>query len=200
MAMEVVDLKCPGCGAPIDTTQADCKYCGRPIVVRTLNTFNTMDRETANKYQTVYKGILKEEPNNAEVNASMGMYLLNIGSYGKALEKFEKAIEDEVDNSEAFFWAGVSMLNGKRPFITPKATIEKAIEYATSASMIENRGIYNYFISYLKYDFYFQKMLKISPDYQEELQTAIMNNVTLEDINILSQVMKVQFPEELAIN
>ena len=43
-------------------------------------------------------------------------------------------------------------------------SIEKAIEYATSASMIENRGIYNYFISYLKYDFYFQKMCVILYD------------------------------------
>ena len=78
MAMEVVDLKCPGCGAPLDTTQTNCKYCARPIVVRTLNTFSTMNKEMADKYQTVYKGILKEEPNNAEVNASMGMYLLNM--------------------------------------------------------------------------------------------------------------------------
>ena len=200
MPMEVENLKCPGCGAPIDPTKQNCKYCARPIVVKTFNDFKTMDTKLATKYQTVYKEILKEEPNNAGVNASLGMYLLNIGSYEKALSKFEKAIDDEVDNSEAYFWAGVSILNGKRPFIIPKVSIEKAIEYAKSAIMIENRGIYNYFIAYLKYDFYFLKMLRVTPNYQEELQNAIKNNVTLEDINILSQVMKVQFPEELKIN
>lgn len=196
MGMQVENLKCPGCGAPIDTLQANCKYCGRPIIVTTFNSFNNETKEVMDNYKNMYQDVLKEDPNNGAINSSMGMYLLKVGSYQLALKKFEKAIEEEVDNSETFFWAGVSMLNGKRPFLSQKATIDKAIEYATSASMIENRGIYNYFIAYLKYDFYFLKMLQISPNYQEELAQAIANNVTLEDINILGQVMKVQFPEE----
>ena len=51
-------------------------------------------------------------------------------------------------------------------------------------------------MKFIRVDFYFLKMLQISPNYQEELAQAIANNVTLEDINILGQVMKVQFPEE----
>ena len=109
------------------------------------------------------------------------------------------AIEEEMDNSEVYFWAAVCLLKGKRPFITPKAVVDKAIEYTTTATMLETRGIYYYFLAYLKYDYYTMKRLNVEPDYIEELENAMINNVTIEDMNMLQQVLKVEFPEELSI-
>ncbi len=61
--------------------------------------------------------------------------------------------------------------------------------------MIENRGIYNYFLAYIKYDFYEKKSLNIYPDYREEVSMAYNNNVTEEDIRILFEILNVTKPE-----
>ncbi len=200
MSIQVVNLKCPGCQAPVDTSEKNCKYCGRPIVVTTFNSFSNMTPLDTMKYKNTYQEVLKENPEDETINSSMGMCLLKLGMYEKALERFEKSIEGNIENSETFFWAGVSMLNGKRPFLNTKSTIDKAIEYATTASMIESRGIYNYFIAYLKFDYYLQKGFNIQPSYREDLEMATVNNLALEDINILQEVMKVEFPTELLTN
>ena len=37
MAVEVINITCPGCGAPVDTSAKNCKVCGRPVVITTFN-------------------------------------------------------------------------------------------------------------------------------------------------------------------
>lgn len=32
MAHQVIDMKCPGCGAPTSTGETTCKYCHRPVI------------------------------------------------------------------------------------------------------------------------------------------------------------------------
>ncbi len=129
----------------------------------------------------------------------MGCCYLRLKLYGKALEKFEAAIEDNFDNSEAYFYAAVSLLQGKKAFLTPMPNIKKALEYIDAALMIENRGVYNYFTAYLKYDFFARKYLKIQPSYQDELEMAKCNGISAFDIEFLFQVLGVERPIQLAI-
>ena len=127
------------------------------------------------------------------------MCLLKLNMYEKAYEKFEKVIESDIDNSEAYFWAAVSLLKGKRPFINIRATVDQAIELTNTARMLEDRGIYSYFIAYLKYDYYELKKLKIEPNYLEELQKS-SNSITEQDIQMLAEVLKIEnFDEKLKI-
>lgn len=199
MALEVINITCPGCGAPVDTLEKKCKYCNRPIVITTFNSVYSMDAKEVMKYKGTYQKTLEENPENPEINLSMGMCLLKLNMYDKAYEKFDKAIEDSIDNPEAYFWAAVSLLKGKRPFLQLRNTVDQAIELANTARMLEDRGIFSYFIAYLKYDYYELKKLKQDPSYVEELQRA-SSSVTQEDIRMLAEILKIDgFDEKLSI-
>ena len=77
--------------------------------------------------------------------------------------------------------------------------VDQAIELANTARMLEDRGIFSYFIAYLKYDYYELKKLKTDPSYVEELQRA-SSSVTQEDIRILAEMLKIDgFDEKLSI-
>jgi len=148
-----------------------------------------------NKYVSSYKKILSEAPIDPSINLSIAMCYLKLKLYRQALINFEKAIENNFDNSETYFYAAVSLLQGKKAFLTPIADIKKAIEYIEAAIQIENRGIYYYFLAYIKYDFYERKSLNISPSFLDELTRAYQNNVTQEDIRILFELLGVAVPE-----
>lgn len=199
MSLEVIDIKCPGCGAPVSTANKICEYCGRPIVITSFNNIYQMTNQDVMKYKNAYQKTLEEFPESQEINLSSGMCLLKLNMYEKAYEKFEKVIESDIDNSEAYFWAAVSLLKGKRPFINIRATVDQAIELSNTARMLEDRGIYSYFIAYLKYDYYELKKLKIEPNYLEELQKS-SNSITEQDIQMLAEVLKIEnFDEKLKI-
>lgn len=199
MIYKIIDLKCPGCGEPVKTDERNCKYCGRQVIISSFNSVYDMSLQDLNKYTNTYKKALNESPDNVELNCSIGMCYLRLKLYDKAYESFEKAIEENFDNSEIYFYAAVSLLKGKKAFLARKADIDKAIELTNAALMIENRGIYNYFIAYLKYDFYSRKSLNVFPNYIEELINARDNSVTVNDIENLFNLLGVTLPEELVI-
>ena len=199
MALEVMNITCPGCGAPIDTKLAKCYQCGRPYVITSFNNVYGMSPSVVMGLKGAYQKEVEEKPDSTEANFSLGICLLKLNMYDKAYEKLDKAIEDSIDNPEAYFWAAVSLLKGKRAFLTPKATIDQAIELTDTARMLEDRGIFSYFIAYLKYDYYYLKRLNIEPNYQEELQRAKLN-VTVEDIRMLAEILKIEeFDANLSI-
>jgi hypothetical protein len=98
-----------------------------------------------------------------------------------------------------FFYAAVSLLKGKKAFVTQRADIDKAIEYLNAALMVEPRGIYHYFLAYIKYDYFERKYLNITPNWQETLQTAIQSGVSAADIAQLAEMLQVEMPECLRV-
>ena len=172
MAHQVIDLKCPGCGAPTSTGETFCRYCGRPVVISTFNSVYTMPMPEINKYANEYRKVLAEEPDNKEINSSIAFCYLKLKLYDKALPAFEKAIEDNFDNAETFFYAAICLLEGKKAFVQQRSTINKALEYINAANMIAPLGIYYYFSAYIKYDYFKRKFLKVSPSYEEDLAKA----------------------------
>ena len=199
MALEVMNLTCPGCGAPVDTKLAKCYQCGRPYVITSFNDVYGIGIKDVMELKAVYQKEADENPNNPETNFSLGICLLKLNMYEKAYENLDKAIEDNATNPEVYFYAAISLLNGKRAFLSSKATIDKAIELTNTARMLEDRGIFSYYIAYLKHDYYYLKKLNIQPSYIEELQQA-MNSVTQEDIRMLAEILKIDgFCEELSI-
>ena len=60
--------------------------------------------------------------------------------------------------------------------------------------MIEPRGIYYYFIAYIKYDYFKRKYLNVSPDYTQMLATARQAGVTETDITQLFELLGTQRP------
>ena len=201
--MHVVELNCSGCGGDLTPDMVSCKYCGRAIVISSFNALsglNPLQLKTAVKsleQGNTASALLPggEQAGDSNVNFALGGCYLKLALYDKALEKFESAIDEQYSNSEVYFYAAISLLKGKKAFLTPIASIKKAIEYTEAALMLENRGIYRYFLAYVKYDFYSRKCLKVSPTWQEELAEARSAGVSAADTAELFNTLNVQKPD-----
>lgn len=55
------------------------------------------------------------------------------------------------------------------------------------------------YLSYIKFDFYARKYLRISPDWQEELILAQANNLSPTDCEMLFDILGVERPLELDV-
>lgn len=197
MGAQIVELNCPGCGARVSIGQSECEYCHKPIVVTTFNSISNLSVPELNKYTNEYKKILKEDPENPSINGSIAMCYLKLKMYEKAEMAFEKAIEDNFDNSEMYFYAALCLLNGKKPFVQTREVIDKIIEYTNAAIQIESRGIYYYFEAYIKQDYFQRKFLKTSPTYQELLELAKTSGVSEADITMVFEILGLEKPTNL---
>ena len=194
MAIQVVDLECPGCGTPINTSTTQCPSCFREIVISTFNSVSGMSPLELNKQANSYRKALANNPNDQTLNMSIAFCYLKLKLYDKAIPCFEKAIEDNFDNSETYFYLAVAMLKGKKAFLAPRADINKIEEYLQAAMMIEPKGIYYYFWAYIRYDHHFRKAYRMSPNYQELLAQAKQAGLSPTDITQLYSVLGVERP------
>jgi len=173
MSTNIIDIKCPNCGAAAGTGQKTCEYCHSPVTITTFNSVHAMPLPMVSKYANAYRQTLAEHPGDKTVHNSIAMCFLKLKQYDKALASFEKAMEDNFDNSETFFYAAVCLLGGKKAFLAPRAVIDKIEQNIESALMIEpTKGIYHYLRAYIKYDYYERKFFNTSPTWQEALAAA----------------------------
>lgn len=188
------NITCPGCGEPWTMNMKECPSCHRPVVISTFNSVYAMSAPELNKYATTYKKVLADDPDNVDVLSSIAMCYLKLKLYDKALPAFEKAIEANFDNSETYFYAAVCLLKGKKAFLAPRSDIDKAIEYINAALMIEPKGIYYYFLAYIKYDFFERKYLNTSPNYRECVQMSYDTGTSDFDKDMLFNILGVASP------
>lgn len=195
MSYEIVELECPGCGMPITTSTRQCPQCFREIVISTFHSVASMTKDQVNKHARAYRKALAGHPDQAELNLSLAFCNLKLGLYEKALGHFEKALEDNVDDAEAYFYAAVCLLNGKRPYLLTRAAINQMEQYLSAAISIEPKGIYYYFLAYLKYDFYHLKHYRTSPSYEETFGTAQEYGLSQTDVIELYEILGTEQPE-----
>lgn len=194
---EIVELECPGCGRPLTTDVKECPACHRPVVISSFNSVYSMTSEEVNIYANSFNKALQSNPDNKILNASIAMCYLKLKMYDKALLAFEKAIEDNFDNSETFFYAAVCLLGGKKAFLTQREDIDKIEKFIGAAIMIEPRGIYYLLWAYIKLDYYERKCLKTSPDYKDMLNKAVECGCTQADSEMLFSILDVSCPDKL---
>ena len=202
MAVKVVDMKCSGCDEALAPAMSECPCCGKAIVITSFSSVYAQDLPSLNKLSRALDKDLRDGVSPelaADMKFTIGGCYLKLKLYDKALQRFEEAIEENFDNPEASFYAAVSLLKGKKAFLTPMANIKKAIEYVNAALMVEDRGVFHYFLSYIKFDFYARKYLRISPDWQEELILAQANNLSPTDCEMLFDILGVKPPMELEV-
>ena len=197
MITQVHDTTCRNCGASADIGQTKCRFCKQPILISTFNSVYSMPLPLVNKYAATYREALQNEPEAKDLNNAVAMCYLKLKLYGKALVAFEKAIEDNFDNSEMFFYAAICLLGGKKAFLVQRPVIDKIEEYINAALSIEPRGIYHYFLAYIKYDYFKRKFFKTSPTFEEALKNANNAGVSPYDIEQLYGILGVPRPEDL---
>ncbi len=197
MSYEVIDLECPGCGYHVTTNTKQCPQCYRQIVITNSDSAASMADEDARKYANKYSKVLSSHPDQPELNLTMAFCFLKLKLYDKALPYFEKAIEDDTEYAEAYFYAGVAMLHGKRPFLVQKSVIAKIEEYVSAATEMEPKGIYYYFLAYIKKDFYEKKCFRTSPTSQEVMRIAAEAGLNRQDITKLSEFVPLEYASGL---
>lgn len=195
MAHEVVELECPGCAAAITTATKTCPQCFRPIVITTFNSISGLSPMDLNKQANTYKKAMTGHPDDDELNMSIAFCYLKLKLYDKAIPCFEKALEENFDNSEAYFYASIALLKGQKAFLTPRPIIDKIEEYLNAAIMIEPKGIYFYFLAYIKYDHHHRKFYKTTPNYEELLAQANANGYSETDVQNLFDLLGVSRPD-----
>lgn len=195
--MNVISLKCPNCGAGVSSEQKVCEYCKQPVMISSYSSVASIPLPQINKYAGAYRKTLAEHPDSREVNTSVGICYLRLKMYDKAVEAFVKAMPDNFDSAEPFYLAAVALLQGKKAFVTPRANIDKALEYLNAATLIEMRPVFYYFMAYIKYDYFERKYLNTSPNYKEMLQTAAEYGLGEADVVEFYAMLGVERPDAL---
>lgn len=127
------------------------------------------------------------------------MCYLKLKMYDKAFGAFEKAIEDNFDNPETYFYAAVALLGGQKAFLTPRPKIDKIEEMLNAAVSIEPRGIFYLFWAYIKQDYFKRKFLRTTPDYLAMLATAKEYGYSDLDRENLFAILGVECPAALLV-
>lgn len=197
MVAQVHDTRCSGCGEPADIGQTKCKYCKKPVLISTFNSVYAMPMPMLRQYAAAQEEGLQNDPNNNDLNTSLAMCYLKLKLHGKALVAFEKAMEDNFNNPENYFYAAVCLLGGKKAFLAQRPEIDKIEEYINAAIEVEPRGIFHYFLAYIKYDYFERKFFNTSPTYQEALSMANSAGVSPFDVEQLYGILGVSRPDAL---
>ncbi|GHS94684.1 hypothetical protein FACS1894139_08870 [Planctomycetales bacterium] len=186
MEVRVHDTTCPGCGASLDIGKIKCPFCKEIRIVTTFNSVASMPMPLLNQRTAGYQEALQAEPDNKALNASIAFCYLKLKLYDKALVAFEKAIEDNFDHSDIYFRAAICLLKGKKAFSAQRSDIERIEKYINAALAIEpQKGIYHYFLAYIKYDYFERKFLNTTPTYKVALAAAKASGLSPVDIEQL---------------
>ena len=183
--------ECPGCGARVATDMQKCEYCGGPVVIRSISVLRDFSPLQLNKYASSYRKQLTNDPNDRELNRSMGICYLKLKLYDKADEAFERANTENFDDAQSYFYAAIGKLQGKKAFVTPRPEIDKAVEYLNAANMIAPDPVYYLMLAYIKKDYFSRKALNISPTWKEESESADLMGATSADIDSLTELLGV---------
>lgn len=194
MATQVIDISCPGCGAPVSTSQEVCEYCNRPVVISSFNSVSSMTGLELNKYVSSYKKSINDNPDDRSLNMSIALCYMKLKMYDEAYQAFSKAIQDNFDFSDSYFYAAVCLLKGKKAFLLSRPEIDKILELMNAATMIEERGVYFYFLAYIKYDYFKRKFLNTTPNYKEYLALAKSHGCSPTDVKTLFEMLGVDNP------
>lgn len=196
MEVKVIEIRCPGCGALVTIDTEFCEHCGSSITISTFNSVRQMDMPSINNCIRSYRKKLASDPNDIAANKAIAYCYFKLGMYDEALKFFEKAVVDDFDDSEVYFYAAICCLKGKKAFLAQRADINKIEEYLNAATMIEPSGIYYYFWAYIKYDYYKRKFLNVTPDYAEMLGVANKYKYSSYDVAELFKLIGVENPFE----
>ena len=199
MSAKIMELNCPGCGASVAVSDKNCKFCKAPVVISTFDSVQHLTTPALNKYASTYQKALQDSPEDRDLNMSLAMVYLKLKLYDKAILAFEKAVENNFDNSEVFFYLAIALLQGKKAFLSTRAVIDKIEESLNASIMIEPKGIYYYLWAYIKYDYFERKSFVTAPNYTDMLNSGREATPTMSETDKaqLYQLLGVEKPDVL---
>jgi len=198
--MEAIVYKCPNCGANVSKEHRNCDYCESPVTIKSFKEVREMPLPLVNKYIRSYTDQIGID--GKPLAFSLGMCQLKLKLYDKAFASFEKAMDDEMGNADAYFYAVVALLKGGKAFLLLRDDADKAVEYLNAACSIDDtKSIYWWLHGYIKEDFFERKFLRAEPKSQACYQTAFEMATEDEDaittVTFLFDLLGVEFPKAL---
>lgn len=177
------DANCTICGKTIPASSKDlfrCKVCGKfycadHMDVYAHKCFDCQTREKNAKFDRC----------KAELKMRM---------YDSALAGLRSAMNDPDSDPDVFFYAAIALMGGKKAFIQKKAVIDEVLACINKALQYEKKGIYYYFLAYIKYDYFERKYLRTSPNYKEAFAMARQAGLTLSQVQELYALLGVERP------
>lgn len=187
-------ISCPNCGAAIGGDTLDCPYCGCRVYVTSFRDIASMPFGRIEAYVNSCSRIPETDPKALTTRHSAGLCYLKLQMYEKAYETFTEEIRRNFNGSEAYFYAAASMLRGKKPFLAQRSTINEIESLLRAAFVAESRGIYLYFLAYIRYDYYERKHLNVTPDYRDYLARSKAIGTPADDIRYLYLLLGTERP------
>ena len=198
--VQVINLKCSNCGDSLAESQTTCESCGMPVVIKHMSSIRGLTPQELNKRgRLMSQEAAKGGELSSAASFTAGCCFLQLKLYEPALSNFEKAFSADMDNAEAYFYAAVSILKGRRPFLVPLADLRKAEEFVGAALMIDDRPLFHYLLAYVKFDFYAKKFLRVQPDWKFELQRALSTGIKQDDQFELFELLGQDCPREVEL-
>lgn len=171
--------------AELSENNFKCRKCRKPVVMKNTQDVKELSAiERIKQQQNIIKALAipNLEQNEKDVlTSSLGLIALTNGAYSIAGTHFKNLIASNENNTEAYYYYSLSLLNGKRPFLNSRSMIDLAIENLNFAFAIDAKGKYLYLKALLIEDFYKMKYIRYGEDVQEILNLAYDLEITEEE-------------------
>lgn len=76
------------------------------------------------------------------------------------LKTFQLAMNQDAHNPDVYYVSAVATLNGHKAFLAPLSRIREVERLVQAAISLEERGIFHYFLAYVRYDYDERKSLR----------------------------------------
>lgn len=186
MGFRVAEVSCPGCGAPWSTAQRTCEYCGRPVVITSLSDLSGLTAADLRKSSSSLSAAVEKGADDPLVWLALGATFLKLGQYDRASAQFGAVIDEAPGESEAYFYAAIAELEGKKPFLQILPKIKKVESLLDAALQIEPRGVYWLLRGYIVSDYYERKGLRAPVAASECVEQAFVGGTSLADTQELA--------------
>lgn len=196
---KVIEINCPGCGAPVDTSTKNCKYCGRPILISSMSSLAGFDSVSLKKYAAEYQKINASNPDSPDLTLSLALIFLKLRLFDKANKYFDLLIEENPENPEVYFYSAMSHLSGKKPFLLTRKDIDAICDLLEAANAIEEKSTYHFLLAYLKYDYHFRKKFNIDEPYDVNLVRAKELGLSTPDVEQIMALIGQECPQPLTL-
>ena len=131
-----------------------------------------------------------------ESNSNFDRYIaeLKMQMYDGALSYFKSEMNNTSADPDVYYYAAIAAMRGKNAFSQTRSTIDTIQSYINQAIQCDPKGIYYYFLAYIKYDYYERKYFRTKPNYKEAFSMAITHGVTQSQVNEMYSLMHVSRP------
>lgn len=123
-----------------------------------------------------------------------GLRHIELGMHARAIEDFNLAMGFDADNPDIYYLSAVAALNGQKAFLAPLSRIREVERLIQAAIALEERGVFHYFLAYVRYDYYERKSLRPPAPWRLSLSQARRLPLRPDEISSLFKLLSVANP------